>query len=268
MGEAKRRKQLDSGWGKPSELNRDDWEAVVEVLHDLPRNWWKLLCKTKDQLQHFYEVEEDWNLLYIEVKSYFEGTESPLGDLDSGTRERFNNLLHYYLHLYNFIRAGWKYIEKEAFDTPLAKFIGSTPGKTLIAILEQDCWGEFCDCFKCVQWSRDTIRRHYAQGKKLEPFLHENLKPGSAIANKVENYIAKEKQISSSVLPHGILTIFCINACSKYISQDRNLKQELKRLEVYLRMYTDQQAKNLADSIGWDGQGRKMKVSSKGWTYT
>lgn len=247
-------------------------DGTLDKISGLPPPVWWLNCKTSDQKEHWREVEQEFQLLYLCLKSYFSGEAYPLQEMAPKERENFEMWVDYYILLYAVIQKGWSFIAAAAVDSGLKADLGNTPGEALFNIIKLDCAARLDRCFQYEEWSQDTVYRLHLGWKKIQKLelatLDDLLALSKGEQNRIRNSCEKLDKMLRNSDRFFYLRDFCIAACRKNIKLDHTLRRRLEAFDSHRRAWTASTTKNaLPESHGWDGKGNRTRTSKAGGTY-
>lgn len=174
---------------------------VLAVLETFPSiEYW--LCRlTDDQKDHWWELKNSYERLYLSFQEYFTGQpESQYYQLDENTREFYSLFRDWYLAFYKLIQWNWTEIDNtfRSHGQNLEGF-ASSPGEALIRVMENDSNMFFINCtLPYYRWTPSKAR----DLRKIDLEIQKDMNLAKGLLDpKLERKIKTYQKDLDSLLP-------------------------------------------------------------------
>ncbi len=244
----------------PVKIPPSEQETILTGLNDIPAEYLLELLETvkatDDQLQHWAEVKDLFQLLRSELKAYFSNQKSTFESPNQRVTEYLDLALAFYVELYGLIQSRFDLLEKTAYKINL-DFPWRTPGELLVSILENQAASMLCEAF---------LPYHNFSPKKLKAFLKgiaEGKKPKPATKQKSLESWYKNHFQPKDLQIFNVLLVFVLEVCVVASLRDNSLKRRLYYLSLRADDLNQATIRLLPKTGGWQWDKGTRKLGSQ-----
>ena len=267
------------------QIPKHERAGVLAVLMNAPPNDCLLRCNTIDRVEYWQAYRYLFTMLHAEMKSLFDGEQSPLQELDPSLKGYVYRLRDYYLSFYFLLREDWQKLSVEFSETLAAagltkhgRDIPAKPGEMLVLLIEMDSRWFFEGCFpetsgnayRTYSPQKDyQFHRDWQQATKLENLTRELTKPEQ---RKVDSVKKQLSQLEPYRQGFKDVEQICLEICCKHAQRDKEVMRSLKNFgkahtELWYFHYSQGHPNKGLRGFAWD-RGVRLKSQKEGGTYS
>lgn len=210
-------------------LSQHEQQKLISFVGGLPPADFLYACDKEHQRERWQQVKSVYSGVGKKLKAYFSGEGDPGENLPPLDEEYYSLLRDKYLKFYQLIQYAWnRGLAAELSDFLAAKKHPplSTPGETLLTVLEQECIFLMSPAFEpYLRWTPHQARNEKKLVREGDKLLNLQRQLTAPERKKVSAYLGHVDKRKDELLRWEWLILFCLDACYGLRRRHNGLKR-------------------------------------------